>query len=362
MIDDRILKNDERAVYRLRSLYRKYGYMPFKMSKFEEYELYVRNKDFLVSDRIITFTDTSGKLLAMKPDVTLSIVKSRDDKKGSKQKVYYNENVYRVSGNTHQFKEIMQSGIECIGDLDSYDIYEVLLLAGKSLSEISENYVLDVSHLGILNALLCEAGGTEEFKREAAHYISEKNTHDMIRACERYGIASDVTAKIATLIATYGKPADVLPALKTVCTSADAASALDELCTLCELLSSTEVGEHLYVDFSLVNNLSYYNGIVLKGFVDGICEGVLTGGQYDNLMRRMGRSSRAIGFAVYLDLLEGLDGRREENDVDVLVLYKDGTAPTAIMNKVSEYTAQGLSVSAQRCIPEGLRYGKLLEL
>ena len=89
---------------------------------------------------------------------------------------------------------------------------------------------------------------------------------------------------------------------------------------------------------------------------------MLTGGQYDNLMRRMGRSSRAIGFAVYLDLLEGLDGRREENDVDVLVLYKDGTAPTAIMNKVSEYTAQGLSVSAQRCIPEGLRYGKLLEL
>ena len=53
MIDGKILKNDERAVYKLRSLYRKYGYMPFKMSKFEEYELYVRNKDFLVSDRII---------------------------------------------------------------------------------------------------------------------------------------------------------------------------------------------------------------------------------------------------------------------------------------------------------------------
>ena len=30
------------------------------MSKFEEYDLYVRNKDFLVSDRMITFTDARG--------------------------------------------------------------------------------------------------------------------------------------------------------------------------------------------------------------------------------------------------------------------------------------------------------------
>ena len=67
------LKPEERAVFVLRSLYRGYGYLPFKMSKFEEYDLYVRNKDFLVSDRIITFTDVGGKLLALKPDVTLSI-------------------------------------------------------------------------------------------------------------------------------------------------------------------------------------------------------------------------------------------------------------------------------------------------
>ena len=65
-IAETILQNDEKAVYRLRSLYRSYGYTPYKMSKFEEYDLYVRNKDFLVSDRVITFTDTGGKLLALK--------------------------------------------------------------------------------------------------------------------------------------------------------------------------------------------------------------------------------------------------------------------------------------------------------
>ena len=94
MIEEAILKNEEKAVFKLRSLYKKYGYMPFKMSKFEEYDLYVRNKDFLISDRVITFNDTNGKLLALKPDVTLSIIKNGEDEVGVKQKVYYNENVY----------------------------------------------------------------------------------------------------------------------------------------------------------------------------------------------------------------------------------------------------------------------------
>lgn len=105
---------------------------------------------------IITFTDTNGKLLALKPDVTLSIIKTGEDKPGIKQKVYYNENVYRISGSTHQFKEIMQTGLECIGDIGSYDIFEAVWLVAQSLETITDDFVLEVSHLGILTALLNE--------------------------------------------------------------------------------------------------------------------------------------------------------------------------------------------------------------
>lgn len=71
-LDWTILRSGEQIMYRLRGLYERYGYRRFKMSKFEEYDLYVRNKDFLVSDRMITFTDARGILMALKPDVTLS--------------------------------------------------------------------------------------------------------------------------------------------------------------------------------------------------------------------------------------------------------------------------------------------------
>ena len=103
MLDEGILKTEERAAITLRTLYSKYGYQPYKMSKFEEYDLYARNKDFLVSDSVITFTDTTGKLMALKPDVTLSIIKNYQDEPGVTQRVYYNENVYRVSDETHQY-------------------------------------------------------------------------------------------------------------------------------------------------------------------------------------------------------------------------------------------------------------------
>jgi len=44
MIDGSVMRFEEKTILSLRSLYRKHGYLPYKMSKFEEYELYSRRK------------------------------------------------------------------------------------------------------------------------------------------------------------------------------------------------------------------------------------------------------------------------------------------------------------------------------
>ena len=161
------VRKDETVIRSLKRLYRTYGYAPFKVSKFEEYDTYVQNKDFLISDKVITFTDTNGKLLAMKPDVTISIIKNSDDTSGVVQKLYYNENVYRVSAGAHAFKEIMQAGLECIGAIDRYLTCEVIMLAVKSLGAISEQFVLDISHMGYVSGLMDAAGFTAKEKKAA---------------------------------------------------------------------------------------------------------------------------------------------------------------------------------------------------
>ena len=71
-----VLSQCEKAIMCLRSLYRQYGYTQYKMSRFEEYGLYADNKAFLSSGDIVTFTGTGGRLMALRPDVTLSIAKN----------------------------------------------------------------------------------------------------------------------------------------------------------------------------------------------------------------------------------------------------------------------------------------------
>ena len=122
-IDTAILTNEEKISFALRSLYHRRGFVPYRMSKFEEYELYMKNKDFLRSPQVITFTDTNGKLMALKPDVTLSIVRSYRHIPGQTQKLYYDENVYRVSESAGAFREIRQHTTRMISFFPTPDFW-----------------------------------------------------------------------------------------------------------------------------------------------------------------------------------------------------------------------------------------------
>ena len=360
-LNENMLKSGEQAVFELRALYQRYGYTPFKMSKFEEYDLYVQNKDFLVGDGVITFNDTDGKLLALKPDVTLSIIKnSKDDGEGIVAKVYYNENVYRISGSTHTFKEIMQTGLECVGDIDVYAMTEVVLLAAKSLEAISEDYILDISHLGLLSALVDRLSVSETDKKRIIACVSEKNAHGLRALCEELGAGAEITEKLASLVTVYGKPKSVLPKLRALNAGAEAEAAIRELEIITEALERVGYGSRVNIDFSGVNDMSYYSGIFFRGFVDGIPQGILSGGRYDKLMKKMGRSSGAIGFAVYLDMLERFDEHENEYDTDILLLYDDSADVCELMHAVSVLAKNGTRVFAGKKIPENMRYRQLL--
>ncbi len=355
-----VLKEEERVSLALRSLYARYGYLPYKMSKFEEYDLYVKNKEFLVGDGVITFNDTDGKLLALKPDVTLSIIKKDADEAG-KRKVYYNENVYRISGKTKQFKEIMQVGLECLGDIDTYDVYETVCLAAESLACISKNFVLNVSHLGVFSAILKELNGGKQFEAAVTQKIVEKNGHEVARLCDEAGICEEGKQKLLTLISAYGDMQSVLEKLQSVCQTEGAGTALKSLQALCALLKNSPYAANIRLDFSVGGNMRYYDDVAFKGFVEGVAEGVLSGGRYDKLLSGMGRKSGAIGFAVYLDLLEGFGEEKREVDVDVLVLYDERTSAALVASKVQALVAEGKSVRAQK-EKSGVRFAELLDL
>lgn len=356
------LREDEKATLRLRALFARYGYRPYRMSKFEEYDLYVRNKSFLLSDHVITFTDTDGKLMALKPDVTLSIVKNSKASEGGLEKVFYNENVYRVSRGGESFREIMQVGAECIGEIDEYGLCEVLLLAAKSLETLSDSFVLDLSHMGILAAVLDGLGLTDAARAELLVCIGDKNLHTAREICRREGVSPEGEAALELLITSYGEPSRVLPLLREGLPEASCGALLDQLERILAAVAPSIPEGRLHVDFSVIHDRRYYNGLVFKGFIEGIPTGILSGGQYDALMQRMGKRAGGVGFAVYLDLLEELAKPRTDYDVDAVLLYGEEDAPAKVAAAVARLSADGKSVRAQRGLQEDQRYRELWRL
>lgn len=347
---DVIWKSEERAVFTLRSLYRRYGYTPYKMSRFEEYDLYVRNKDFLVSDQIITFSGSGGRLMALKPDVTLSIVKNAPDAPGVVQKVYYNENVYR------DYREILQAGLECVGDLGDYEIAEVVLLAAKSLKLLGEHFVLNISHMGLIAAVLNSCGLGAKAKRQAMECLRRKNTHELRTICAENGTA---WRKLQVLSECRGSGGEVLAAVEKVLTTDAERQALEELQTLWSILESSGCGCSVRLDFSVGSDMHYYSGVVFRGYLEGIPSSILSGGQYDRLAQKMGKHSRAIGFAIYLDMLQEL--KQEENalDVDTVILH-DGTVDTVRLTAAAEAAAKEGSVLVTGTLPQGRNWKRLI--
>ena len=108
--------------------------------------------------------------------------------------------------------------------------------------------------------------------------------------------------------------------------------------------------------------MRYYNGVVFRGYLPGVAESVLAGGQYDQLMQRMGRRSRGVGFALHLDRLEELDREEREWDVDMLLLYDEKTPVALVTAEARRFAERGVRVSVQRAIPAKLRFREILDL
>ena len=316
----KIFTESEEIIYKLRELYEKYGYRRFKMSKFEEYDFYMEYKKFLTTQNIISFNDLDGRLLALKPDITLSIAKTAPE--GENTKVYYNENVYRVSHSIHEYKEIPQMGVEYIGDVDIYAECELLRLAHDSVEGIAKiafahggecAYSLDISHMGFVAELLSHYGVCEAARREVLECLGKKDGEGIYNACLESGVSEEGAEKIASLAYFHGSYRE----LAALSVSEETEKIIKEL----EIVTKTLGSSAMHIDFSIVNDMSYYNGIVFQGFVEGIPRGVLSGGRYGNLLSKMGKNMSACGFALYLDLIE-LYGKSEEHfDADIVIVY-----------------------------------------
>lgn len=291
---------------KLEELYYRFGYSKFKMNRFEPYSFYMSNESFLEDNRVITMQSATGKLLALKPDVTMSIVKNH--KAYDKSKIYYNEPVFKVPPGESDFREIRQVGLEYIGELSLYQTLEVLNLAIKSLAMIGE-FRFVISDMSIVNLLFDEYNINAEDKNAIIRCLRQKNLHDLEKLPQ-----SRIFTKLVQLPADFKEAITVLLEDETY---ACCKSELDKLMDIAEVLVEICDINKVMFDFAHLVGTQYYNGLTFTGYVRGVANKVLSGGRYDNLLRNMGeKTQKAIGFAVYLSEIENT--QREVCDKQII--------------------------------------------
>ena len=350
------LKPDERATLELRGLYEKYGYKKYKIGKFEEYALYASNRDFLAGDKVLTFTDLDGRLLAMKPDVTLSVINNTRATKEQSEKLYYIENVYRENKENHSFKEINQMGLEYMGNIDKCSILEVLNLALKSLKLIDNEFLMEISYMHYTMHLLESLNLNESQYLEILNNVRQKNAAGVGIAAEKARLDDKTVELLRQLPFLYGEMGKTLKKARAMAINEEMHKDLDVLEEYCKALKSLGYAKNIQLDLSMVNDIDYYNGIIFKGYIRSLPGCVLSGGQYDKAMKIFGKNANAIGFAIYLDEL--LKGKPEPSnyDVDAVLVYDKEDDPVAVIKAVKTLQKEGMSVRSETVIPETLRY------
>lgn len=298
------LQPKERASFALRALYEAAGCRKYHMGRFEEYGLYQANRSFLSSEQVITFTDLDGRLLALKPDVTLSIAKTAQPAPGETLRYYYHENVYRPSAESHTFKEISQMGLEMLGAVGEVQVQQAVCLAARSLDALGADWVLEVSHMGYLFGLFDALGVPDAARAKLLEKLREKNAHELRAAAGAAGLADAAADILCSVLSLCGSYADTLAKAAALCRNDAMRAAVAELEALAVPLE--KAGGVIRLDMTLAGEMEYYNGLVFQGYLKALPRPLLKGGRYDLLMQKFTPGAGAIGFAVYLDELDRL--------------------------------------------------------
>jgi ATP phosphoribosyltransferase regulatory subunit len=339
------LSLEEKIPLKLRALYERYGYQKYGMVKFESYDLYRENKNFLKSGAVITFTDPNGRLMALKPDVTMSIVKSVQPDAVS-MKLYYLENVFRVSPGSRECSEVSQIGLEYIGAGSGYPEAEIVLLAIKSLQTISGDYLLSVSHMGYVSAVMDSCGLNEQGSALILEALRQKNNQKLKSIADDCRLPQGKTDLLLAMAGASGTLGEAIKSLGAFEQNGEMEAALGELELLCSALSSCGEDKRVRLDFAIINDMDYYNGMVFQGYIQGVPRAVLSGGRYDNLMRRFGKPQAAFGFALYLGELTRVFHVAKEYDADALLIYGNAR-PELIIKAMDRLFAEYKTVRAE---------------
>ncbi|HEZ7988462.1 MAG: ATP phosphoribosyltransferase regulatory subunit [Ruminococcus sp.] len=335
----------------LHEIFKKSGYCEFITPGLEFYDVFNLNSSYFPQENLYKLTDSKGRLLVLRPDSTMPIaraVATRLKDATLPLRIFYNQNVYRTEPSLKgRSVEIGQTGIELIGSQMKTADLEVISMAAAALKACGLNFSLEIGNIGVFKELVSRLEVSEREKEYIRQLIETKNFPALNDMLDSIG-SGNVTEALKKLPALFGGE-EVFEKAKKVMPDEKITDILDELKEIYKDVSDICGKDiEITVDLGLVNKTDYYTGLIIKGYLQGHGDEVLSGGRYNKLISEFGYDIPAVGFAVNVDAIAKV-ASKNANEIKVPV-------PDAIV-----YAEPGYEVSALKLAQKLRNKGEIVE-
>jgi ATP phosphoribosyltransferase regulatory subunit len=304
-----------------------------------------------ILDRVLfKLLDQQGHTLVLRPDMTTPIARV------AVSKLLNDKQPLRLASSASLFRaqqreggrpaEFEQIGVELIADETMSADAEVIALMVSSIKEAGLNeFQISVGQIGFVQELFLQILGTEERVKTLTRFLYEKNYVGYREHVKSLPLSSIDKQRLFDLLQLRGGEEVIEKAFGLIENEAGR-QAIGQLRQLWEIISDYGVQNHVKLDLTLINHMSYYTGILFEMYAGNVGFPIGSGGRYDKLLEKFGKPTGATGFAVRIDrLLEAL-GELEQPEPIVCILFSDERRKEAFQ-LANEKRSQGEQVVLQ---------------
>ncbi|HHZ02122.1 MAG TPA: ATP phosphoribosyltransferase regulatory subunit [Tissierellia bacterium] len=276
------------------------GFMNIEPSIFEGYDEFISVNSRIDKKTTVKILDSNKDILILAPDITTGIINKFMPRweYGLKLKIFYYGKTYKYNGTG--IKENREMGVEILGEKNENTDQDTLNVANRILNKYSENYLIEIGSSKFLKGIISACSFKKEDYHNILDFLYSKNKQELREYLEKLPYKEPMRT-LYNILELEGSYEEITYQLKDMYLNDLAREGLEELKAIDSCMKN--ITDKIIYDLSLVSELSYYDGIIFRGYIEGSNKAIIKGGRYDSFTEQYGYKVPAIGFTVELDEL-----------------------------------------------------------
>lgn len=276
------------------------GFMNIEPSIFEGYDEFTGVNSRIDKKTTVKILDSNSDILILSPDITTGIINKFMPRweYDLKLKIFYYGKTYKHNGTG--IREKREMGVEIIGEKNHNTDQDTLSTAYRIMSRYSGDYLIEIGSSKFLRGIMQSCSFSKEDYNNILNLMYSKNRQELKEYLGKlpYREPMSTLVNIFELEGTYEIIAN---RLKGLYLNDLMEQGLQELKAVDNYMKG--ITEKIIYDLSMVSELSYYDGIIFRGYIQGSNKEIIKGGRYDSFTEQYGYRIPAIGFTIELDEL-----------------------------------------------------------